>query len=647
MANDFKEAHFARSLKKTSEDDVEEEYWRIISNPETQVSVEYGSELHSTQHGSGFPTYGNALNPLDSKTTSSYCRSGWNLNNLNEFTLLRFVKEDIPGILSPWLYMGMCFSSFCWHNEDHFLYSINYLWEGESKQWYGVPGDQADLFEATLRDYAPQLFELQPDVLFQLVTMIAPSLLRDKGVSVCRARQHAGEFMVTFPRAYHGGFNMGYNVAESCNFALIDWIPWGLLSDRWYRQLGRAQVPPLSDGLVGRGVSEQDLDLGPIPCRPQASGVGPGLTGGVFLRSCAAHRGRTQDLIPYASMLFSLHTPMRAGHVRSSAAALAQVFSHPGLLVSLAQDDNTVETAMWLLSDLDRYVALEQQGVEALVAGGLTERLRMGRHPAGILTNMLSSNAENEVPNTMLDGKRLCAGRMKMSNMSMQDIRRHRESQSEDECCICLGSTFFFLVRCGACSGQRVSCVAHAERMCTCPLSSKSLEARFADEELARLVSDVRALAERPAVWMREVEALFVHGAPRPGMRTLQGIVAEADGFPRSLSWVRLRQEELKEVLKQGKSWTALAQGILQAVKKGESKSRAKEINVEPSVSITGMLAQRWTVVLAWDGPSLSFARVMVFVLRHQLESVYIPGAGLLVCVCASMACIRFPKSLC
>lgn len=47
-----------------------------------------------------------------------------------------------------------------------------------------------------------------------MVTMMSPAELEARNVRVCRMTQRAGEIMLTFPRAYHGGFNLGYNVAE-------------------------------------------------------------------------------------------------------------------------------------------------------------------------------------------------------------------------------------------------------------------------------------------------------------------------------------------------------------------------------------------------------------------------------------------------
>lgn len=140
------------------------------------------------------------------------------------------------------MYVGMCFATFCWHNEDHWTYSINYLHWGEPKTWYGVPGEHAETFERAMKRAAPELFKSQPDLLHQLVTICNPNILMQDGVPVYRCNQAAGEFVVTFPRAYHTGFNQGLNFAEAVNFAPSDWLPIGRVCITHYAMLHRFPV---------------------------------------------------------------------------------------------------------------------------------------------------------------------------------------------------------------------------------------------------------------------------------------------------------------------------------------------------------------------------------------------------------------------
>jgi len=121
----------------------------------------------------------------------------------------------------------MIFSTFCWHNEDHYAYSANYQHFGSTKTWYGIPGEDAEKFEAAMREAVPELFETQPDLLFQLVTLLTPEQLKKAGVRVYALDQRAGQFVVTFPQAYHAGFNHGFNFNEAVNFAPTDWEPFG------------------------------------------------------------------------------------------------------------------------------------------------------------------------------------------------------------------------------------------------------------------------------------------------------------------------------------------------------------------------------------------------------------------------------------
>lgn len=84
-------------------------------------------------------------NAVQETSDSMYATHGWNLNNLPRLegtygSMLRHIEENIPGVVVPWMYIGMMFSSFCWHIEDHMFYSINFHHWGDPKKWYGVPG---------------------------------------------------------------------------------------------------------------------------------------------------------------------------------------------------------------------------------------------------------------------------------------------------------------------------------------------------------------------------------------------------------------------------------------------------------------------------------------------------------------------------
>jgi hypothetical protein len=82
---------------------------------------------------------------------------------------------------------------------------------GETKTWYGVPGADDEKLEAAMKTAAPELFEQQPDLLLQLVTLMSPKRLKKSGVRVFACDQRPNEFVVTFPKAYHAGFNQGFN----------------------------------------------------------------------------------------------------------------------------------------------------------------------------------------------------------------------------------------------------------------------------------------------------------------------------------------------------------------------------------------------------------------------------------------------------
>lgn len=236
------------------EDRVEAEFWRLVHCMDEHVDVEYGADVHSTTHGHASPT-------MESDPHNVYARSGWNLNNLPILadSLLRYIRSEISGMTAPWIYIGMMFSAFCWHNEDHYTYSINYQHWGATKTWYGVPGADAEAFEAAMERIAPELFAACPDLLLQLVTMMSPALAQREGVRMYACNQRPNEFVVTYPKAYHSGLNQGFNLNEAVNFALPDWVMDGLACVRRYQKHARQPVFSHDELLVSIALHNQQL----------------------------------------------------------------------------------------------------------------------------------------------------------------------------------------------------------------------------------------------------------------------------------------------------------------------------------------------------------------------------------------------------
>lgn len=149
----------------------------------------------------------------------------WNVAHLPN--LLDLMDVRLPGVNDAYLYAGLWKATFAWHLEDQDLYSINYIHFGAPKQWYSIPQEESGKFYDLMRDTYNEEYRNCHEFLRHKTFLVSPQYLAKHGITCNKIIHNEGEFIITYPFGYHAGFNYGYNLAESVNFALDDWFPFG------------------------------------------------------------------------------------------------------------------------------------------------------------------------------------------------------------------------------------------------------------------------------------------------------------------------------------------------------------------------------------------------------------------------------------
>ena len=523
QADEFKRRYFrlqADSVPPTAAQ-IATEFWRIVEagDHSSPVCVEYGSDLDTQETGSVFPL------------TGAIANDGWNLRNLPRLSSSVLTALDdaaIEGISIPWLYVGMLFSAFCWHNEDHYSYSINYVAAGDDKQWYGVSAQHANAFERAMATKLPHLFTHSPDLLFHLITMLPPTVLQTD-CSIYQLTQHAGEIVLTFPQAYHAGFNCGFNVAESVNFAPVDWLSFGLQCSVRYRFFHRQPVW-CSEQVVlktahdviaqwkerqNRGRKEDDddkqsLQAGELPLWERAAWLYPALC---RLRDEERELRRRLYLSGTARMQ---PWPAAADECSSAAASASTAAGGAFRMGDLVQVES--EQANMRLWKGGVVVAIVCDGLYRvkLAADGLVREVEERSVRRQHRDEERRTHEWDEYQNVGVDGAVLREEESKEPSTSSPSRPARMASASSSSpaaagasllgkpstvvprCLICGHFLYLSCVRC-SCTIDKPVCLSHAAELCGCAAQSKFGWFRFSLQQLDECCSAVQAIvrAER------------------------------------------------------------------------------------------------------------------------------------------------------
>lgn len=131
----------------------------------------------------------------------------------------RDMKQKVPGVNSPFVYIGSHGAVTGVHHEDGGASSMNVLIQGASKQWRSIRPKDNDFFKSlTDLSHFQESLQCPEYISHKCILPYAETLLHHE-LDVMTTTQKPGDIIITYPMAYHWVWNEGRNVAEAWNHA--------------------------------------------------------------------------------------------------------------------------------------------------------------------------------------------------------------------------------------------------------------------------------------------------------------------------------------------------------------------------------------------------------------------------------------------
>lgn len=181
--------------------------------------------------------------------------------------------------------------------------------------------------------------------------------------------------------------------------------------------------------------------------------------------------------------------------------------------------------------------------------------------------------------------------------------------EEQYQCCVCKCFSYLSQVTC-TCT-KLVACIDHAEQLCACPATKRTLRKRYSENQLEEIYAAVEARASIPTSWRTRLDHLLETHA-RPPLKSMRALLADGERISHPMPEV----DDLREFVTRANAWVEKVTTLTNRKATGRRRKGRQEEEEDhdrtPS-AISDLIKQAMS--LAFDSPEIPQ-------LRHLFQSI-------------------------